>query len=1449
MTVVVVSGLQTPDRPVAHAVAARLRQQGFEVKDADRGDAVVAGDDVGAVVHLAGAFDASDRLDEALAVDVIATTSLVTQARLLRAPLVVASRLSVVGPRRGLHAEVDPRTEPFGGSAVRGVNVDLAAVRRSLLDRAAFARRQVDHADAEAARRQRVRDAVVARGGPGHGEGFEAAVREAGVREIRDLQARALVEAAAGWRFPTASPEALRGFSRALAELIAAVVSDDGDDGSDGVPVTLVRLPALLADRRVGAADDGIDAGGVSDDELPQPAFLAQRRRIAEGAVRLPFAPRARLEALPVDVVIEALVTCVQAAVAGRGVDRGVRVVQVSTHPEAMLPTDRVLDLLDLHLRRHEAERPLPARLLAVDHSAQLPAVLDVGRDVSLKGLAAATAVAARGLRTMSSEAGRLADETTTALSSLATPSPADVAAGAAAPFFPDDVRFGQRGLRMMATKAGVPPLDVRIDWRSFLRERHLPLLDERLRLQQARRRQRERMPVPPWPSLAHLLVGVGERFGKKAALSMFLPPASLGAGESPTVDVSYQELLERARAVALRLQLAGVGRHDRVVIAGANHPAWGIVAFGTLLLGATLVPLDPNLEEPAARVILKKARARIAVVDKGVRARIGSVLEEFVELPVLDLQLTAVAGPGLALDGHELPTSDDLASILFTSGTTGDPKGVMLTHRNFCALLGSLLSVFPVTGRDRLLSVLPLHHTFEFSCGLLMPLACGATIYTPDALVGERVLASLKAAKITAIVGVPALWQLLERRMKKTAEDGGELQASAFAALLSLNKKLGKRLGVSLGPILLKRVHDQLGGHLRILISGGSALPPSTHDLFQGLGLPLAEGYGLTETAPVLTVAEGKLGMPAGTVGTPIPGVQLRLVDPDTGVDVTHQPGAMGEIQAKAENVMRGYFDNEAATAAVFSADGWLKTGDLGTIDAAGRVKIVGRSKDVVVTAAGENIYLDDVEKRLEQIDSVLELTLLGIHDPRGGERLCLVFVAADDAGGATSDPAVVHKARTLVGQRVLKLPAFQRPAVIEAWEAGLLPRTASRKVKRREVKAGVEALLVRREKEQERNGGDLDVGNVVVLDPIVRAVREAIAKTAGVEPASLSSSASLTAELGFDSLMWVELQGQLEGPLGVRLDPEVLVTKETVAEVEALVRAAKEQGPGAGAVDDVANLERLRRAADAAWPPLVNEAIELALKAPSKKAARAALSLAQRQLYETGFVTEVRGKAHIPANRHAIVVANHTSHLDTGLVKYALGRYGEGLRPLAAKDYFFEGNPLKVAFFTHLTNLVPIDRETGSGLAFEQSRAVVQAGHVVLIFPEGTRREDGTLGSFKPLVAKLAMATGVDVLPLYLDGCYEAFPRGASRPRFGRTLTATVGPPLPAAELHRLTAHLPPVKAARAAADVIRQAVVALRDGQALELSRASSLESLTAATRTLPEPRASSDAAGMA
>jgi long-chain acyl-CoA synthetase len=1445
--VVAVSATDAVTRAWRSYLATRLSPHGVRVLD----PAGLTADDehIDVVVHAQGALGGSRRLDDAVAEDLLATEALVHLAAEKSAGFVLLSRLSVVGPKKGLCAEVDPRTVLFGGSAVKGRDIDVVAERWALQAEVSHVRACVEHADATAARRQRVHDELVARGGPSRGHGFEQAVADAQHKDLAKAVREALVARASGWRFPTASTTALRGFTRALAELHVASLTQTSGRGA-----TLVRLPELLVPQAAHGFT-GTDTGLL--DVGVRGTLAKVIDRVHDGALRLPFAPRARLEALPLDLVTDAIAAVVLAQCRS---SRGLAVVHVATSDKAPLPAERLLDLVDLHLRpaRDAQDRPALARVLHVDNANPLPAGLDVAADVAARGVSSLLQVLSDSTTALPARASDFVFEVQESVRTLGRPQGRDVALCQAPPFFGDDVRFAQRGLRMCFREAGWDPTNLGdVDWRELLLRRQLPALDN---ARAQKRKSPARTPIAPYDSLAHLLVEAAARHKNRPALSVFLPPQSVAPGENDVVDVSYGELLDRARAVALRLGQAGVHRGDRVVLCGLNHPAWGICAMGALLLGAALVPLDVNLDADAAVTVLKKARAKVAIVDKHVRARLQDELTAHVPPPLFDLHLLAASGPGIDLSTHSFPASSDLASILFTSGTTGEPKGVMLSHGNFCALLGSLLAVFPVSNGDRMLSVLPIHHTFEFTCGFLMPLATGAQIYTPDAVVGERVTYAMKAGRITAIVGVPALWQLLERRIKKTIDERGEFVSSVFSTLLSINKKMGASLGFSAGRVLFAPVFDQLGGHLRILISGGSALPPAVHDLFQSLGLPLAEGYGLTETAPVLTVAEGKLGAPAGTVGMAVPGVTLKLVDPDTGADVDPATGAVGEIWAQAPNVMQGYFENEAATQAVLTPDRWLRTGDLGTIDAEGRVSLVGRSKDVVVTASGENIYLDDVEKKLENIIGVFELTLLGIPDPRGGERLALVAVASamDDPPlgtpmAASDDPERQLRARTAVGQRVLKLPQFQRPALVEVVSAPL-PRTSTRKVKRKQVRAELLETLKKRELDVEA----APVDNVIVLS----AARGAIARTAGIEPHKLGAQTSLPQDLGFDSLMWVELQGQLERDVGVGVEPEILVTKETVADVEQYVEFLRTQAPlmathpSSSATHDEPRLtmgSSATKATDTQTVPTspkqepeasvpaqaLSRAASLATaaaRAPTVASARTTLSFLQQSLFRHGFRTTVEGSAFIPANRSAIVVANHTSHLDMGLIKYALGAWGQQLRPLAAKDYFFEGNPWKVAFFTHLTNLVPVDRETGSGLAFEQAKAVVQAGHVVLIFPEGTRREDGTLGAFKPLVAKLSLATGTDVLPLYLDGCFDAFPRGASAPRLGASLTARIGPALCASDLARLTAHLGPVQAARAASDVIRSSVVALQDGFALELAHARSLEALGGARRPL-------------
>ncbi|HEY2367646.1 MAG TPA: AMP-binding protein, partial [Polyangiaceae bacterium] len=388
----------------------------------------------------------------------------------------------------------------------------------------------------------------------------------------------------------------------------------------------------------------------------------------------------------------------------------------------------------------------------------------------------------------------------------------------------------------------------------------------------------------------------------------------------------------------------------------------------------------------------------------------------------------------------------------MFTSGTTGKPKGVKLTHKNFATMIAALATIFPLHQNDRVLSVLPLHHTFEFSCGLLLPFSRGARVQYVGELSGERLVHALEAGRATAMVGVPALWQVIERRVRAQVDARGPIVKAAFDFASNANRKLGQTFGIDAGKMLFSPIHGALGGSLRMLISGGAALPKETQELFLGLGLPLAEGYGLTEAAPVLTASKPSPKTRHGHVGKPIPGVEIKIDNADES--------GVGEVIARGPNVMQGYTDDEA-TQRVLTEDGWLKTGDLGKLDKRGQLQIVGRIKDVIVTTTGENIYPDDVERLLGEIDGVTELAVVGIASPKGGERVaCLASPKRDsllpEMGSDNREGAL-----TSLRAKIATLPYNMQPSVVHLYDAPL-PRTATRKVKRKEVQGILERLIL---------------------------------------------------------------------------------------------------------------------------------------------------------------------------------------------------------------------------------------------------------------------------------------------------------------------------------------------------------------------------------------------------
>jgi long-chain acyl-CoA synthetase len=554
-----------------------------------------------------------------------------------------------------------------------------------------------------------------------------------------------------------------------------------------------------------------------------------------------------------------------------------------------------------------------------------------------------------------------------------------------------------------------------------------------------------------------------------------------------------------------------------------------------------------------------------------------------------------------------------------------------------------------------------------------------------------------------------------------------------------------------------------------------------------------LAEGYGLTEAAPVLTVASGGPGARSGHVGKALPGVEIRI----------HTPNAqgVGQVLARGPNVMLGYSDDEESTRRSIDADGWLHTGDLGKLDKQGHLVIVGRAKDVIVAANGENVYPDDVEARLGQVEHIAELAIIGIDSPRGGERVACVAVPSDDDGASR---ALRHqRAKASLDKALAKLPGAQRPAVVTLLDAKL-PRTTTRKVKRSEVRRVLERVAPLSERPSRSAGAGQIEGSV-------EGVRVAIAAITRRDPRSLEPGLGLRADLGFDSLMLLELLVALEADLGGSVDAERLNACVTIGDAEALVRETR----------------AVRRASRTASIESVDDE-PLELPPALREAAMHWLGRAQTSFYDRVLHTSVSGRAFIPHNRNVLVAANHASHLDMGLAKYALGSYGEGLVSLAAQDYFFEGNRWRKAYFENFTNLVAMSRTGSLRQSLRQAAELLEQGKTVLIFPEGTRSSDGEVKEFKSAVGYLALQNKVDILPVYLGGTHAALPKGATVLR-RRDVVVRIGPVLEVGDLARLTRGMNASEASRVVAAISRRAVQALSRGEVFDIRELQSLEAL--------------------
>jgi len=495
-------------------------------------------------------------------------------------------------------------------------------------------------------------------------------------------------------------------------------------------------------------------------------------------------------------------------------------------------------------------------------------------------------------------------------------------------------------------------------------------------------------------PTLPELLADSAARFGRKIAYQQKI--------EGKWEQLSFDQLWRRSREFAAGLVALGLQKGDRVAIMCENGLPWVIGYLGTSIAGGVGVPLYTELKAPEAEALVKRSGAKIMIASTKVLQKLGehaagaaTVIEVGGHEPRSGqpLRFLRRGRPGwlpfdkvgsspehrAALDQRRIEP-DDLASIVFTSGTTGGMKGVMLTHKNFTSNIESIRRSMPLDDKDRIVLVLPLHHAFPFTIFLVSLTVGGEMTFENDLL---RVRDRLKEIKPTIFLGVPALFEQMYRAIIRRAEAEGRMDM--FKRGLRVVDVAKRRTGVNLGRLIFREIHQQLGGQLRFVLSGGAALNPDTARNFLGLGLLLIQGWGLSEAAPVVAaqrVMPRKFQFSnyyeehVGSVGQPLEGVQVKLIDVPEKEIYVHLHG-QGEIVVRGPNVFAGYWQSPEETAQAKAGE-WLRTGDLGRIDEEGNIWITGRCKYVIVLDSGEKVVPDELEEYFQQNELLSDFTIL---------------------------------------------------------------------------------------------------------------------------------------------------------------------------------------------------------------------------------------------------------------------------------------------------------------------------------------------------------------------------------------------------------------------------------------------------------------------------------------
>lgn len=824
--------------------------------------------------------------------------------------------------------------------------------------------------------------------------------------------------------------------------------------------------------------------------------------------------------------------------------------------------------------------------------------------------------------------------------------------------------------------------------------------------------------------TLQDLIFRCKRRDGHNVAVSAFK--------ETEVTSISFGELYELVEQIASGLFKRGIGKGDYILLYANNRPEWIIACLAIIRVGAIVVPIDIQCDEEALNAILNNIHPKV----------IFTVQENLSRLKkhdhVLPNQVFLLDAPEGELSWKNLLSNEtistpplepaDIAVMFYTSGTTGIPKGVPLSHRNLVYQIDSLVQAGILKKTDRFLLPLPMHHIYPFVTGILLPLSQGCTIVLPYALTGPRLLQSIKEGRINIIVGVPRLYEALYKAIYDRVQSL-KGTAAVMKPLFFLSEAIFKYTRLRLGKTILWPIHQEVGKDLRLITSGGASIKGELIRKLEGIGWQMAIGYGLSETSPLVSMllpGDGNFF----SVGKPLSGTNIRIED--------------DEIQVKGPGVFSGYLNLPAVTENSFTKDGWFRTGDTGFLKN-GYLTVVGRLSSLIVVETGKKIDPEWLEECYQRDPFIKEIGIL----LRKGRLVAVILpdVAKIQAANLHSVDAAIHDA---VDRGSLQLPTYKRLSGYVISSA-ILPRTAMGKIKRHKLAALYDSFTAneRLEVSSEQWWQNLSAQDKELMsNSAAKIVMKYLNSRLHVKQLSLDANIQL--DLGIDSLEWLEISLDIRDQAGVELDEESIAKIMTLRDLlKAVVRSDQNNS---FAIDPFLHWQKCLSEEQKKWLLPLN---------PFMTATQFCLQKFNRLLMRLLFRLKVEGLENISPNAQYVFIPNHASYLDPFVLAAALPLAQLLNSQWAGWVGIAFANPL-ARLGSRLARVIPIDAEHALSSSLSLGAGALDNKRNLVWFPEGRRTLSGEIQDFKGGIGLLLNHKPVQVIPVYLENTGLALPPG---------------------------------------------------------------------------------------